>query len=75
MLAGDVDRGRLALDQVQERANPRDLETQWGAERSRLHSKIGEQALHIPDVPIAIRRDTLAPGNQTPCQLHMAGDE
>ncbi len=29
------------------RANPRDLEAQWDAERSQLHAKIGEQALHI----------------------------
>ena len=29
------------------RANPRDLEAQWDAERGQLHAKIGEQALHI----------------------------
>ncbi len=37
----------LAGGEGQLRANPRDLEAQWDAERGQLHAKIGEQALHI----------------------------
>ena len=37
----------LAGGEEQLRANPRDLEAQWDAERGQLHAKIGEQALHI----------------------------
>ncbi len=37
----------LAGGEEQLRANPRDLESQWDAERKQLHAKIGEQSLHI----------------------------
>ena len=37
----------MAAGEEQLRANPRDLEAQWDAERQQLHAKIGEQSLQI----------------------------